>query len=87
MIFFDLITDKTPTLPNAKREAVTVPPITETSEQLAENLIWWPCSFCGKRVLIASFIRGREKCTCGAVRCHSQGAEGWQKDGEVFIFS
>jgi hypothetical protein len=85
-IGFDVITDNTPTLPDARRGAATKAPIRETSEQLEAGLVWWPCGFCGLRVLVDSLKRGRERCQCGAVRCFSKGSEGWRKDGREWWF-
>lgn len=84
-IGLDVISEETPTLPDAKRGDSVEGLIRETEEQLAADLIWWPCSFCGRHVLVA-VGRGREKCACGAVRCHSRGQEGWRRDGKEWWF-
>lgn len=85
-IGFDIVTTLTPTLPDAKRGATAQAPIQETSEQLEAGLVWWPCSFCNLRVLVDSRKRGRERCACGAVRCHSGRSEGWRKGKQEWWF-
>jgi len=82
----DMINWNTPTMPAAGRGAVCEGSIKETTDQLDAGLVWWPCSFCGKKVLVDSKSRGREKCSCGAVRCHYRGQEGWCKDGDEWWF-
>jgi len=85
-IGMDFITEATPTLPNVKRGDTSDHLVTETPEQLKDNLVWWPCSFCGRYVLVDSFRFTRERCKCGAVRIHSKGSEGWRKDDEEWWF-
>lgn len=85
-IGFDVITDKTPMLPTAKRGDSANAPIQETDEQLAAGLVWWPCSFCNLRVLVDSYKRGRERCQCGAVRFHAGNSEGWRKGSQEWWF-
>lgn len=83
---FEVVTGATPSVPGAKRGAVYDGVVCETWDQLEAGLVWLPCLFCGRRVLIDSNVRGREKCSCGAIRCHSRGSEGWRKDGDEFWF-
>jgi len=83
-MLMELNTWNTPTIPDAVRGSVVDPPVTETREQLDSGLIWWCCSFCGRMVMINCSIRGRERCSCGAVRCHYCGQEGWRKDGKTW---
>jgi len=88
-VSFEVVTDDTPSRPHAKRgDSIRAGGrgITETDEQLSAGLIWWPCSFCNRHVLVSVNIRGRERCKCGAVRCHSQGQEGWRRDGKEWWF-
>jgi hypothetical protein len=82
-----------PTFPEAKRGHVIPPDQTPraTDEQLALGLIWWPCSFCHSWVLVDSTRRARERCSCGARRCHHTSrdgyySEGWRRDGKTWWF-
>ena len=79
MLTMDCTTDQTPSWPDAARGDCFDGSITETRAQLDQNLVWEPCAFCGLKVLIRCDIRGRERCSCGAVRCHHRGQEGWRR--------
>lgn len=88
-----------PTIPDAKRGHVASgagrPPQT-TDEQSAAGLIWWQCTFCHSWVLVDAYRQTREKCTCGARRCHHTSrpdswgekyySEGWTRDGQTWWF-
>lgn len=82
-IGWDVIDSSTPTLPNAKRGRVSEKHVKATEEQLKAGLIWWPCGFCGRYVLIDSWRNTREKCTCGAVRRNHHGNAIWKKGDEI----
>jgi len=82
----EVITDQTPVMPGAKRGEVYTGAIQETGDQLEAGFVWWPCLFCGRKVLVDSNVAGRERCSCGAVRCHWRGMEGWRKNGEECWF-
>jgi len=84
---FDMIDASTPTLPNAKRGDCSEVLVKETSEQLAAGLVWMPCSFCGRRVLVDCKRATRERCKCGAIRCHHLGEEGWRKGKNEWWFT
>jgi hypothetical protein len=77
-----------PVYPDAKRGDSVAGRVTETKEQQDAHLVWWPCSFCGRKVLVAVYERHYERCACGARRCyHTDKAkdiyeEGWRKDGQ-----
>lgn len=77
-IGLEVITDKTQTLPNAKRGDSHVGVVVTTQEQSDADLNWWPCSFCGRRVLVNVYGRG-EKCACGAKRFNRKNGEGWRR--------
>lgn len=68
------------------------PPMEETAGQRAEGLVWWRCSFCGRLVLVDAYRNTRERCTCGARRCHHNDArrgiheEGWRKGKDEWWF-
>lgn len=82
----DCITADTPAMPEARRGTVAAGPLRETAEQLANNLVWWPCAFCGRYVMVDCSRRGRDRCTCGAVQCWCKGDCGWRKNGEESWF-
>lgn len=85
-IGWSLTTGESPVFPDAKRGAVyeRTGPLAPraTLQQLDAGLIWASCCFCGAFVLIDAERRTRERCSCGAVRCHRNGADGWRRDGE-----
>lgn len=79
-----IVTDSnTPELPGAQRGAVSDRHVAETDEQLKGGLVWWPCGFCGRFVLIDAYRNTREKCTCGAERRNRYGNAYWIKNGEI----
>lgn len=86
-------TSASPVYPNAKRGSVV--PRSETGiyeprttdEQDEDGLLWWPCSFCEAWVLVDAFRLTRERCACGARRCHRNGNDGWTKDGVTWWFA
>ena len=80
------IDSTTPELPGAKRGAVSDFLPLETDAQLKAGLIWWPCAFCGKLVLIDAYRNTREKCSCGAERRNRHGNANWFKDGETIEY-
>lgn len=85
IISLDVITDKTPTLPQAVRGSVHVGFVKETQDQLNNDLVWCPCSFCGRHVMVLTYGRG-EKCSCGARRFNRKNGEGWKKNGKEWWF-
>ena len=80
----ELATGYEPKDPNAKRGDSIAGPVQETREQLAGGLVWATCSFCGGHVLVGIRRDYRERCACGARRCHHTDsrrgtyAEGWR---------
>ena len=84
---FDMVTGSTPTLPNAKRGDCSDVLVRATSEQRAAGLNWIPCSFCNRYVLVDTNRATRERCKCGAVRCHNQDEEGWRKGKKKWWFA
>lgn len=85
-IGFEHIDGNTPQNPDAKRGDSSRTVLRETKNQLDQNLIWWPCGFCGGYVLIASNRQTREKCQCGAQRINHFAESGWKKGDEQSWF-
>jgi hypothetical protein len=87
MLGFEVVTFKTPTLPDTKCGATSPTQVTETSAQLKDGLVWDKCSFCGSYVLIDAYKQRHEKCTCGATKITRKGGMicGWRKDGKEWI--
>ena len=71
--------------PTAKRGDVVKGRAVETQEQLDAHLVWWSCPFCDCKVLIDAWRQTRERCICGAARCHHTDSrrgiyeEGWRR--------
>jgi len=95
-IQFYVTDSNTPEKPEAVRGDYSEIYVTETSEQLAQNLIWSECSFCHGFILILDAPelgdRKREKCPCGAKRVFRWGRneyqepeDGWSKNGEEWL--
>lgn len=76
--------------PDAKRgDSVAGAEPDETPEQSAAGLVWWPCSFCNRFVLVDAWpkLHGRrERCACGARRIISRETEGWTRGGKTWWF-
>ena len=94
-MWFEYTDANTPKNPEAKRGDFSEIHLAETKEQLAQNLIWDRCPFCGGYVMIQTWLaihnHSREKCRCGAKRLERYlwknkepvGLEsGWKKNGE-----
>jgi hypothetical protein len=85
MIKLAFQTNATQAKPKAKRGDRSDVFVKETSTQIKNDLVWWPCCFCNGWVLVYVWGRG-EKCKCGAKRIKRQGCEGWKRDGQEMFF-
>jgi hypothetical protein len=81
-----------PTVPTAKRGAFFQGLVRTTDEQSEKGLTWWPCAFCGGNVLVDVYRNTRERCACGARRCHHTDTrrgiyeEGWRLNGHTLWY-
>jgi len=92
-ITFEFNDGKEPMYPDAKRGDSVEGRARETPGQREAGLVWWPCSFCGRKVLVDAWRRTRERCACGARRTtHTDTArdiyeEGWRKGEQEIWFA
>lgn len=85
MLRIEITTRDTPTNPHAKRGDCSDQNVQETPEQIKNNLVWWPCSFCSCKVLVNIWGRG-EICKCGARRIKRKYREGWKRGNDEMFF-